>query len=303
MINLCPNLSFRKNMRFFVPLLLVICLHTSIHAQQYVTTGDFDRLSKASVGFGLNTYFGELRRAQDPKLQTGLSATIGYEHLFTDQIAIRTNLSIYKIQADDSLSPLPANKTRNLSFKATNVEFTVQALYYAFRHPASGYKDRAFANPYLHLGIGITSNNPKTELAGTTYDLRPLSLEGVQYGGLALAIPLGFGFNFFMSRNVDLQIEAQYTLTMTGYLDDVSTVYRDPSSFSETNGVDANTLGLLSDPRAALNPPVAPVAAGTPRGDGSNDSYLRIGFRLGFYLPKSLYGKSSIRCKVIKMTR
>lgn len=290
-------------MRFFVLLLLVVCFQFNSFSQQYVTTGDFDRISKASFGIGLNTYFGELRRAQDPKLQTGLSATIGYEHLFTDQIAIRTGISIYKIQADDSLSPLPANKVRNLNFHATNVEFVVQGMYYAFRHPASGYKDRAFANPYVHLGIGITTNNPKAELAGTDYDLRPLTLEGVQYGGLAIAVPMGFGFNFFLSRNFDLQMELQYTMTMTGYLDDVSSVYRDPASFSETNGVDATTLGLLSDPRAALTPPVEPVAAGTPRGDSSNDSYLRFGFRLAYFLPKSLYGKSSIRCKVVKRTR
>lgn len=290
-------------MRYAIMLLLVVGVQLKINAQQYVTTGDFDRISKASFGLGLNTYFGELRRLQDQKLQSGLSATLGYEHLLTDQLAIRTNLSIYKIQADDSLSPLPDNKVRNLSFKATNFEFVVQALYYTQRHPASGYKDRAFANPYFHLGIGVTSNNPKTELAGTTYDLRPLNLEGVQYGGLALAIPLGIGFNFFLSRNFDLQMEAQYTLAMTGFLDDVSTVYRDPSSFSDTDGIDANTLGLLSDPRTALTPPRPALAAGSARGNNSNDSYLRIGFRLAYYLPTSLYGKSSIRCKVIKRTR
>ena len=290
-------------MRISLMLLLVISLQFTVKAQQYVTTGDFDRISKASFGIGLNTYFGELRRAQDPKFQAGLSASLAYEHLFTDQIAIRTGISIYKIQADDSLSLIPNRKIRNLNFKATNFEMVVQAMYYAFPHKPSGYKDRAFANPYLHLGIGITSNNPKTELAGTTYDLRPLSLEGIQYGGLAMAIPLGFGFNFFISRNWDLQMEVQYTLTMTGYLDDVSAVYRDPASFSETNGVDATTLGLLSDPRAALTPPVEPLPAGSLRGDGSNDSYLRLGFRLAYYLPKSLYGKSSIRCQVAKRTR
>lgn len=284
-------------------LALFFLVGTSLFSQQYVTTGDFDRISKASFGFGLNTYFGELRRANDPKLQAGLSFSVGYEHLFTDQIALRASFSVYKIQADDSLSPLPANKVRNLSFYATNVEFVAQVLYYAFRHPASGYKDRAFANPYLHLGLGITSNNPKTELAGTEYDLRPLTLEGVQYGGLTMAIPLGVGVSFFISRNVDLQFELQYTMALTGYLDDVNGVYRDPSAFSDTNGVSAATLGLLSDPRTALTPPVAAAPAGTPRGDGSNDSYLRAGFRLGFYLPKSLYGKSSIRCKVTKRTR
>ena len=194
-------------------LFLFALLFSSVtFAQQYVTTGDFDRFSKASIGFGLNTYLGELRRVNDPSLQTGLSMSLGYEHLFTDNIALRASLSIYSIKADDALSPIPANKVRNINFKATNVEFVAQALYYMFRHPASGYKDRSFANPYIHLGFGVTSNNPNTTLAGTDYKLRPLSLEGVQYGGLAVVVPFGAGVSIFVSRYVDLQIEFQYKM-------------------------------------------------------------------------------------------
>lgn len=293
------NNLMRKSFLLFFSILI----SSLTFAQQYVTTGDFDRLSKASIGFGINTYLGELRGINDPKLQAGLNMSLGYEHLFTDKIALRASLSIYTIKADDALSTVPAQKIRNINFKATNVEFTGQALYYMFRHPASGYKDRPFANPYIHLGLGVTSNNPSATLAGTDYKLRPLSLEGVQYGGLALVIPFGAGINVFISRNVDIQFEFQYTMALTGYLDDVSSVYRDPSSFSDTNGVDAAILGSLSDPRTALNPPVLAVSAGTLRGDNSNDAYLRAGFRFGFYLPKSLYGKSSIRCKTTKRTR
>lgn len=290
-------------MRKSVLLTFCLLLNGWAMAQQFVTTGDFDRISKASIGFGLNTYIGELRRISDSQFQSGASASIGYEHLFTDNIAIRTSFSVYRIQADDSLSPIAANRQRNINFKAVNVEFVAQAMYYAFRHPRSGYKDRSFINPYVHLGLGITSNNPKTSVNLTDYKLRPLALEGVQYGGIALAIPFGVGTSIYVSRYVDIQFEVQYTIALTGYLDDVSGVYRDPSSFSDTNGVDATTLGILSDPRVTLATPLPPVSAGTPRGDLSNDAYMRFGFRIGYYLPKSLYGKSSIRCKVVKRTR
>ncbi|NVJ47743.1 MAG: hypothetical protein HWE07_11470, partial [Cytophagia bacterium] len=110
-------------MRISLLMLLAICLQFTVRAQQYVTTGDFDRLSKASFGFGVNTYFGELRKATDPKLQLGLSTGLAYDHLFTDKIAIRIGLSIYNIHADDSLSERPEDNIRNLNFKATNVEF------------------------------------------------------------------------------------------------------------------------------------------------------------------------------------
>lgn len=285
------------------PFLLLLFIATNSYAQQYVSSGDFDRISKLTAGPSLNIYFGELRRLGDAKQQAGLGFTLGYEHLMTDKLGLRTNLSIYKIQADDSLSRIPDRQDRNLNFKATNFEFTVQGQYYMFRHPHSGYKDRAFMNPYIHLGLGITSNNPKAELRGNEYDLRPLSLEGEQYGGLALIVPLGFGFDIFVTRNLDFQLDFQYAMALTGYLDDVSGVYRDQASFTDTNGVSAATMAELSDPRTTLDPPLPAVDAGTARGSGTNDSYFRFGFKLAYYLPKSLYGKSSIRCRITKKTR
>lgn len=278
-------------------LLTALFISTIIQAQHYTTTGDFDRISKVTFGLGLNTYMGDLRGLGDNRLQAGLSTTLAYEHLFTDRIALRGSLSLYSIKAADSLSFIRSERERNLSFKATNVEFVAQALYFAFRHPHSGYKDRAFVNPYFHLGIGITTNKPKAELNGTEFNLRPLRTEGVDYGSMALVIPVGFGVNIFVNKNVDLQLEMQYTLALTQYLDDVSGNYRDPSSFSDLGGEAAQ----LSDRRVELG--FDPAAAGDPRGSGGNDAYLRLGFRLGFYLPKSLYGKSSIRCKVAKKTR
>jgi len=277
----------------FLALLLSFCAISQ--AQHYTTTGDFDRISKASFGLGINTYIGELRRFNDNKLQVGLSTSLAYEHLFTDNIAIRGSLSLYSIKAADSLSVIGANRQRNLSFKANNVEFVVQALYYRFRHPHTGYKDRAFANPYFHLGLGITTNKPKATLAGTDYELRPLRTEGIDYGSVAMVIPVGAGVNFFITREIDLQVEVQYTMALTGYLDDVSTNFRDPSSFADP------IAAQLSDRRPELGLDAAP--AGSARGEGGNDAYLRFGFRLGYYLPKSLYGKSSIRCKVTKKTR
>ncbi|WP_339606496.1 hypothetical protein [uncultured Roseivirga sp.] len=277
-------------------LLLFVIVSKSMMAQQYTTTGDFDRISKVTFGFGLNTYFGELSAlATDTKVKMGLSTSLAYEHLFTDNIALRGSLSVYSIKGADSLSVETARLQRNLSFKATNIEFTAQALYYAYRHPHSGYKDRAFANPYFHLGLGITTNKPKATLAGTDYELRPMRLEGVEYGTIALVVPLGVGVSIFINRNVDLQLEMQYTAALTKYLDDVSANYRDPSSFADP------IASQLSDRRVELG--FDPAAAGDARGEGTNDSYLRFGFRLGYYLPGSLYGKSSIRCKVVKKTR
>ena len=276
-------------------LVLIAFISTQTQAQHYTTTGDFDRISKATLGFGLNTYIGELRQLSDTRLQAGLSTSLAYEHLVTSKIAIRGSLSLYTIKADDALSPRSEDQQRNLSFKSNNTEFAVQALYYRFRHPHTGYKYRAFANPYFHLGIGITTNRPTATLAGKQYKLRPLRTEGKDYGSLALIIPLGAGVSILVTRYIDLQLELQYTLALTGYLDDVSANYPDPASFN--NPIAAK----LSDRRPELK--LAPATAGSARGSGGKDAYFRFGFRLGYYLPKSLYGKSSINCKRTKKTR
>ena len=204
-------------------------------------------------------------------------------------------MSVYSIKGSDALAPVAEREDRNLSFKATNIEFTLQAIYYFKPLPSSGYKDRAFINPYVMLGAGVTSNNPKAELNGVDHKLRPMRLEGQEYGSLAVVIPVGFGLNFFLSRQVDLQIEAQYNMSLTGYLDDVSGVYRDPISFADP------IAAQLSDRRPEIGLP--PAAAGDLRGTGKKDAYFRLGFRLNYYLPKSLYGKSALRCIINKKTR
>lgn len=288
--------------KIFLILILSITF-SQVTAQRFVSTNSFDRLSKVTFGVGMSTYFGELRRPADPGLKASLTFGLGYEHLITDNIALRTQLSLYTIKADDASATLAEQRERNLNFKATNTEFILQGMYYFFRHPAKGYRSRAVLNPFLHLGLGVTSNNPIQTLNGTEYQMRSLSIEGQQYGKIAFMVPIGFGFDILISKNFDLQFDVQYNYTFTGYLDDVSGVYRDQASFTDTDGVPAATMALLSDPRTALTPPVAPLPAGERRGNGTNDSYLRASVKLAYYLPKSLYGKSSMRCRVIKKTR
>jgi hypothetical protein len=286
--------------------LILMLIASKAEAQRFVTTNDFDRLSKVTFGPSINSYFGELRRFKDPNLQLGLGFGLGYEHLMTDNIALRTKVAVYTIKADDALSSVPANQTRNLNFKSTNLEFVVEGMYYIYRHPKTGYRDRPLVSPYFHLGIGVTSNNPQATLkSGTpgTYKMRPLSIEGEQYGSLAFIVPVGVGIDLYVSREIDIQFDLSYSVAFTGYLDDVSGTYRDQASFTDTNGLPASLLAELSDPRTVLDPPVPAVAAGTRRGDGTNDGYLRLGIKVGYYLPKSLYGKSSIRCRVLKKTR
>ena len=90
--------------KIIVLAVFLVFLTNQANAQRFVTTHDFDKLSKITFGPTINAYVGELRRINDPKLQAGLGFGVGYEHLMTDNIALRTNLSVYNIKADDALS-------------------------------------------------------------------------------------------------------------------------------------------------------------------------------------------------------
>jgi len=74
----------------------------------------------------------------------------------------------------------------------------------------------------------------------------------------------------------NVALEGGYRLTFTDYLDDVSTVYPDPASF--TDPIAAALSMRYEDP----------VPPGTQRGDpNQNDGYFLLNIKVEYYLPKN----------------
>ncbi len=146
-------------------------------------------------------------------------------------------------------------KGRNLSFESDIFEFTAQGDFNFFKYePGSDFYRYT---PYITLGVGLFSYNPYAWVKNAKTDqlekvnLRNIGTEGqlsgnpqyaTPYSPMAICVPLGVGVKFSLNRKLNLLFEAGYRFTNTDYLDDVSTVYPNPSD----PGI-SRALMLISD--------------------------------------------------------
>ena len=193
-------------------------------------------------------------------------------------------------------------KQRNLDFKTTIFEgyIALEIFPTMLLSRLSEYEPRL--RPYGLAGIGVFHFNPKgsiTDASGnkTWYYLQPLRLEGQgmpeypyskPYKLTQINIPLGAGLKYFVTDRINVSMEVLYRKTFTDYIDDVSTKYIDPASYTKyLNTQDATLAYKLSDKSIGIiYPGMTRYPAGTQRGDTKNgDTYfsvvMKIGVRLG----------------------
>jgi hypothetical protein len=133
---------------------------------------------------------------------------------------------------------------------------------------------------YCFFGLGLTTNNPKTEYKGDYVDLRPLQTEGVSYSGVAAVIPFGLGIGYRVIDQLSVSLQAGYRYSFSDRLDDVSEVYVDPLVL---NSDIARDLSFRGDERPV---PFAGYGVGAKRGNpGNKDGYLLINLKVEYLLP------------------
>lgn len=71
---------------------------------------------------------------------------------------------------------------------------------------------------------------------GISYSLQPLGTEGQfvlpsrdPYSRVQVALPLGVGFAFRITDDINLNVELSYRRSFTDYMDDVSSTYVNPA--------------------------------------------------------------------------
>ena len=193
-------------------------------------------------------------------------------------------------------------KQRNLDFKTTVYEgyIALEIFPTMLLNSKSEYEPRL--RPYGLVGIGVFHFNPMgslTDAAGnkTWYYLHPLRLEGQgmpeypyskPYKLTQINIPLGAGLKYYASERINVSMEVLYRKTFTDYIDDVSTKYIDPNSYTKyLSGQEATLAYKLSDKSIGIiYPGMTRYPAGTQRGDVKKaDTYfsvvLKVGVRLG----------------------
>lgn len=234
---------------------------------------------------GVSYYLGDLNTRFDFS-RPNLAGGFGARYNFNNRLGFRLSGNYGKVEAYDSDSPNPFERTRNLSFESTVLDGTLQFEFNFLPYEHGSYDH--FFTPYVFGGLSAFYFNPKAELDGTLYELRSLGTEGQlrgqEYYEITGALTYGLGVKVDLSYEWSLDFSLGMRNTFTDYLDDVSTIYPDLSDLRRTRINNPDVAVALSD-RSLYPPGQEPVSRkGEQRGDSTNkDKYLFLGVGINYY--------------------
>lgn len=234
-----------------------------------------------SAGTGTSTYFGELK-SKGGYIDPRLNMNVGLQYFVDPRIALRGEVAWFQLAGDDAGSN-GAYATRNLSFVSNNVEASITGALHL--HPMNyRYYQRPSFNAYLFTGIGLLYFNPRAELNGQMYALRPLMTEDVAYSRTSIVIPVGAGLKVKAGPFFNFVLEGGYRKAFSDYLDDASTIHPDKTGWDPIRVA-------LSDRRPELD--LTPYAVGARRGNPEKkDGYFLMNFKIEYYLPTTFGPRS-----------
>ena len=261
--------------------LFIACLSgTSVLKAQdaVVQEGEF------GIGVGAGHYFGDLNtRAKLNRAK--MAASLFFRKNLGNYIAVRIGASFAQLGYSDKYNTHNTYmQTRNLSFNSRVWELTLQGDFNFFRFMPG---DPAFSfTPYITFGVGVFSYDPYAYLKGRKVQLRPLGTEGQgsnTYSSMAISIPFGGGVKYALNDRINIGFEVLHRFTNTDYLDDVSTVYPDPSVFPPNPDGSPSDAFLLYDRSYELGDPIG--LKGRARGmSKQKDQFVTAMFHVSFNL-------------------
>jgi hypothetical protein len=263
--------------------LFAVMLLSEVSAQSFYAVRR-ERTFIVMAGSGSSSYFGDLRNP-GALLDSKLNIDLGVQMYLTRRISARAEMTYFTLRGDDAKANDNDRVLRNLSFTSGNFELSLTSAINLFPNGHRFYQ-RPLFNVYPFAGIAVAYINPRAELDGEKYSLQPLRTEGVKYSRIQPVIPYGLGARLKAGPFFNIAVEGSWRLTFTDYLDDVSTVYPDPASF--TNPAAAALSMRYEDPAAKIN------KIGRKRGNSTkNDSYFLLNVKVEYYLPHNFFGEGN----------
>lgn len=198
---------------------------------------------EGGVFFGGSVYSGDLSPKVIPRYFNFMNpvGTVSLRMENGGVVGARANFSYTKLEGDDARS---AHPSRKLAFNTRLIEASVLAEWFLVRDNFLG--DRQPVTPYLYGGISVFHFSPETTMDGELIDLHALGSEGQglegfedPYSKTQIAIPLGLGFRFQISRRSNLNVQIGTRKLFTDYLDDVSGEVLDFYRIVEEKGPEA----------------------------------------------------------------
>lgn len=266
--------------RFYLLTYLLILVTVVAEAQSFYAI----RRSRSlifSAGTGTSTYFGELK-SKGGYIDPRINMNVGLQYFVIPELALRGEVAWFQLSGDDASSK-GAHATRNLSFVSNNFEASITGAFH-LKPMNYRYYQRPPFNAYIFAGVGVMRFNPRAELDGVMYALQPMMTEGVDYSRVGIVLPAGIGVKVKAGPFFNFAVEGGYRKTFTDYLDDVSTVHPDKSTWTNPIRVALSDRGPEVD--------AEPRPAGWIRGNSDKmDGYFLLNFKIEYYLPTTFAGR------------
>jgi len=205
-------------MKNYLSAILLVCIATASQAQ---------RIELGAFG-GASYYMGDLNPKKPFELSQPAFGLV-YRYNFHNRIALKASLTRGKVMGDDLITKY--REERGINFE-TNINELAAVMEFNFLEYFTG-SSHNFITPYIFGGIGVFTYNPKATYESTTYNLRELQTEGVDYSltsglpGVAVCFPFGIGIKYSLSDVIGVTLEWGMRKTTTDFIDDVNSVYPD----------------------------------------------------------------------------
>lgn len=276
----------KKKKSGFLGLFLLCCTH--LYAQ------------KTELGglIGPTYYWGDIvNNIELSNVKLGGSFFVRYH--YTPRVAFRANLSYARVTGADSVTGATVWQTnRNLSFWTHIVEASGVVEYNILRDENTGRKINNRGIPYVYGGLAVFYFNPKATnpISGKEVALQPLQLNGVSYSRVALSIPIGLGYRYYLNRNWQVGFEFGLRYSLSSYIDDVGgkSIY---PKLESLNGDDARVLWSPSPKRLGQIQETGSTYVGGPEGKerGKNEWVSDVYFLTGITVSYRLWPGENTR--------
>jgi len=269
--------NFSGFSKSFVILILVIFIgNNDLFAQKW----KYYR-HEVSGSIGATNFLGELGGSDqlNPKFYstdydfraTRPSFGLGYAYKIHEKMNLRLNLILARVAGDDAYTDNIYREVRNLSFRGSIYEASIQYEYYWLNaktgasYKLKGVKSSFLSNisGYFFAGGGGIIFNSQANYNGKWVDLAPLNTEGQglpdkdgniipDYKQNTIVIAGGAGFRYFLNKQMSISVEYGGRYTFSDYIDDISTNYYDNNALRAAYGDQSADLAdrniLISQP-------------------------------------------------------
>lgn len=257
------------------------------------------------IGGGFANYNGDLQAKRFTLNQAHGLVSAGGTFNLTNKIALRSDYSFTKLEADDKNSSDPGIRRRNLNFKTLIQELTLMGEYDLFDLSEKKW------SPYVFAGIGVYRFSPYTtdslnrkvflQALGTEGQGLPEFADRKVYKKTQLNIPFGGGLKYALSDDVHLSVEMSVRKLFTDYLDDVSTTYVDENVLLAGRGQATVDYAFRGD-ELKTDPQAYPAGGAQRGGSKYKDLYyfgqVKISFRMNWFDNGGGFSNGSRKSKV-----